>query len=64
LDPLFEDLPVWLVTSWEEVTDEAVLRVEQELKGKEYKWEKVFASGWHAEIHKGLCMISPDDKTK
>jgi hypothetical protein len=61
LDSMFEDLPVWLVGSWEEVTDEAVLRVEQELKGKEYKWEKFFASGWPSEIHKGLCMISPDE---
>jgi hypothetical protein len=62
LDPMFEDLPVWLVDSWEEVTDEAVLRIEQEFKGKVYKWEKLFASGWHKEIHKGLCMISPDEK--
>ncbi len=60
-DPLFEDLPVWLVDSWEEVTDEAVLRVEEEFKGKEYNWEKLFASGWHTEIHKGLCTISPDE---
>jgi hypothetical protein len=42
LDALFKDLPVWLVDTSEEVTDEAVLRNEQELKGKEYKWEKLF----------------------
>jgi hypothetical protein len=64
LDPLFEDLPVWLVGSWEEVTDEAVLRIEQELKGKEFKWEKMFASGWDTELHKGLCTISPDSNIR
>eukprot|EP00578_Thalassiosira_sp_NH16_P024268 CAMPEP_0181100498 /NCGR_PEP_ID=MMETSP1071-20121207/13226_1 /TAXON_ID=35127 /ORGANISM="Thalassiosira sp., Strain NH16" /LENGTH=897 /DNA_ID=CAMNT_0023183233 /DNA_START=126 /DNA_END=2819 /DNA_ORIENTATION=+ len=58
LDPLFEDLPVWLVDSWEEVTDEAVRRVENELKGKTYKWEKLFASWWKEEIHRGLCTIN------
>jgi hypothetical protein len=61
LDSMFEGLPVWLINSWEEVTDEAVLRVAQEFKGKEYNWEKVFASGWRTEIHKGLCTISPDE---
>jgi glycoprotein-N-acetylgalactosamine 3-beta-galactosyltransferase len=61
LDSLFEGLPVWLVDSWEEVTDEAALRKEQELKGKAYKWEKVFAKGWQAEINEGLCRISPDE---
>jgi len=61
LDPLFEGLPVWLVDSWEEVTDEAILRMEIKLKGKEYNWEKLFASWWSKEIQKGLCMISPEE---
>jgi uncharacterized protein YhbP (UPF0306 family) len=55
LDPVFEDLPVWWVNSWEEVTDESVRRVEEEMKDKRYNWEKVFASGWKTEVHKGLC---------
>jgi len=58
LDPLFEDLPVWLVDSWEEVTDEAVLRIETEMKGRTYNWEKLFAPWWKEEIHKGLCTIN------
>lgn len=57
LDQMFEDLPVWLVETWEEVTDEAVLRVEKEMKGKMYKWEKLFAHWWKEEIHKGLCTV-------
>jgi len=36
-DSMLEDLPVWLVESWEEITDEAELRVEQKMKGEMYK---------------------------
>jgi hypothetical protein len=61
LDPMFEDLPVWLVDSWEEVTAEAVLRHEQEWKVKTFKWEKLFQPSWGIEIHKGLCTISPNE---
>jgi hypothetical protein len=61
LDPLFENLPVWLIDSWEEVTDEAVARVAQEFKEKEFNLEKLFASGWRMEIYKGLCTISPGE---
>eukprot|EP00586_Coscinodiscus_wailesii_P015146 CAMPEP_0172507940 /NCGR_PEP_ID=MMETSP1066-20121228/207955_1 /TAXON_ID=671091 /ORGANISM="Coscinodiscus wailesii, Strain CCMP2513" /LENGTH=402 /DNA_ID=CAMNT_0013285703 /DNA_START=182 /DNA_END=1386 /DNA_ORIENTATION=+ len=54
MDSLYEGLPVWSVYSWEEVTDEAMLRVERELKQKTYKWKKVFQQGWKKEIYKGL----------
>merc|ERR1712125_61450 len=44
LDRMFEDLPVWLVESWEEVTDEAVKKKIEEFTApeKEYNWEKLF----------------------
>ena len=52
LASLYEDLPVWLVDSWEEVTDEAVERVEKEMLAKvdRFKWEKLFAPWWKEEL--------------
>lgn len=58
LDPLFEDLPVWLVKSWEEVTDESIKKMDEEMRQKEYKWEKLFVPFWKEEIHRGLCKLS------
>jgi hypothetical protein len=48
LDPMFEQLPVWLIHSWEEVTDEAVALKAKEMVGRvdEYDWDKVYVSGW------------------
>jgi len=60
LDSLFEDLPVWLVESWDEVTDESVERMHEEMRGKTYKWEKLFVPYWQEEIHRGLCKVSED----
>jgi len=61
LDPLFEDLPVWLVNSWKEVTD---LSVKQKIKyftdkGKTstYNWEKLYRSYWEERIYDGLCTV-------
>lgn len=61
LDSLFDDLPVWLVSSWDEVTDEAVRKVSKEMEGKKYNWEKVFAQYWKKEIYTGMCEI-PNEK--
>jgi len=60
LDSLFEDLPVWLVESWDEVTDESVKTMHEEMRGKTYKWEKLFVPYWQEEIHRGLCKVSED----
>lgn len=57
LDPVFEDLPVWKVNDWRDVTDDAVKKMEEELLGKAYNWEKVFRSFWETEIYKGLCTV-------
>ncbi len=48
LDPMFEQLPVWLIHSWEEVTDEAVALKAKEMVARvdEYDWDKVYVSGW------------------
>lgn len=55
LDPVFEGLPVWLVDSWEEVTDFSVKKKAKEMQHKKYKWEKLFVPFWKKEIYNGLC---------
>ena len=57
LDPVYEELPVWKVNDWRDVTDDAVKKMEEELLGKTYNWEKVFRSFWKEEIYKGLCTV-------
>ena len=57
LDPVFEDLPVWLVDSWEEVTDASVKEQEEYFKDKTYKWEKLYQSYWEERIYDGLCTV-------
>lgn len=56
---MFEDLPVWLVESWDEVTDKAVKEKIKEFTApeKEYKWEKLFVHYWEEKIYEGLCQI-------
>ena len=58
LDPLFEDLPVWLVESWSEVTDEsvAVMSNRFQKRGK-FNWAKLFVPWWREKIHEGLCRV-------
>ena len=57
LEPMFDDLPVWSVDSWEEVTDAAVEEkaIEMASKSGTYNWDKLFADWWKDEIHSGLC---------
>lgn len=57
LDPLFEDLPVWLVKSWREVTDAAVKKKIDEFTApqKKYNWKKLFVHYWEEIIYDGLC---------
>jgi hypothetical protein len=49
LDPMFVDLPVWLIHSWhDEVTDMTIQQKADEMISKvdEYNWEKIYAIGW------------------
>lgn len=42
LDPVFENLPVWLVDSWDEVTDESLREKDEYFKNrKDLNWEKI-----------------------
>jgi hypothetical protein len=54
LDPMYENLPVWLVDSWDEVTDEAVRDKAIEMSAWVYDWSLAFAEGWKKKIHEGL----------
>ena len=64
LDPMFEDLPVWLVNNWEEVTDESVAKKSKELRSRTYNWDKVFVQGWKDEIYSELCTLPSDSDGK
>lgn len=57
LDPLFENLPVWHIYSWDEVTDDAVKKKAQEMSGRMYNWSLAFAPVWKKKIHEGLPPI-------
>jgi len=57
LDPLFRDLPVWLIDSWSEVTDESVITMADRFVRGSYDWAKLFVPWWKKEIHKGLCHL-------
>jgi len=65
LDRVFDDLPVWLVESWDEVTDENVKKKIEEFTApdKKYKWEKLFIHYWEKRIHEGLCQMEHSSTT-
>ena len=61
LDPLYDGLPVWLIHSWDEVTDDAVQKKALEMMNpmastSTYDWSLVFAEGWKRKIHEGLSV--------
>ena len=60
LAPMFEDLPVWIVDDWAEVTDEAIKEKADEMMNRTYNWDKIFAQGWKTAIEEGLCHLAVD----
>jgi len=50
LDPMFQYLPVWLIDSWEEVTDIEVQRKQKYFHQNLWNWDKIFIDGWINEI--------------
>jgi hypothetical protein len=46
LDPLFENLPVWIVHEWSEVTQEAMNCVVNSFKTQSCQYEKLNLSYW------------------
>jgi hypothetical protein len=52
MDPLFEDLPVWLVNDWNEVNDAEKLKNKiEEFKNKTFKYEKLTLKYWVDLFH-------------
>ena len=46
LDPLYADLPVWLVDDWSEVTDAAVRRQAAQFKRMQWNFDKIYSPWW------------------
>lgn len=51
LDPLFQDLPVWIVNDWSEVTLDNMKRIVDEYKTKSFNYEKLTLSYWQKQFH-------------
>lgn len=50
IDPLFEGLPVWIVSAWSEVTKENMVAKINEFKEKEFRIEKLTLEYWRKTI--------------
>lgn len=46
LDPLFDDLPVWIVQAWSDVTKDAMKQKIEEFRNKTFKYEKLTLAYW------------------
>ena len=46
LNSLFDDLPVWIVNDWSEVTEENMVNKIEEFKTKTFKYEKLTLAYW------------------
>jgi len=51
LDPLFEDLPVWIVNSWSDVTEENMKCKINEFRERTFRYERLEASYWRDRIY-------------
>jgi hypothetical protein len=63
LDPLYEDLPVLILDSWEEATEEFLEQKYEELCAKmpTYKFERLYIPYWLDQIRQ--CQLSVIDKS-
>ncbi len=50
LDPLFEDLPILIVHDWSEISESFLNEKYEEMRGKSYKWEKLYGEYWLGKI--------------
>lgn len=46
LDPLFDDLPVWIVQTWSDVTQDTMKQKIEEFRNKTFKYEKLTLAYW------------------
>ncbi|MBA3752148.1 hypothetical protein H0X06_05165 [Candidatus Dependentiae bacterium] len=52
LDPLFKELPVLVVSHWEEITQEFLEKKQVEIASKKYNLKRLYMSYWRAKIKK------------
>ena len=50
LDPLYENLPVVVVNSWDEVTEEFLKAKKEELDAREWAYENVYIPHWFQKV--------------
>jgi len=46
LDPLFKDLPVLIITTWEELSEDFLRKKWEEMRTQEYNTDKLYAAYW------------------
>ncbi len=50
LNPLYEDLPVVVVSDWDEVTEEFLQQKREEFKERSWNYEKLYAPYWFQKV--------------
>jgi len=50
LNPLYEDLPVVVVSSWDEATETFLREKQEEFRGKEFDYAKLYAPYWYGKV--------------
>lgn len=50
IEPVFDDLPVWVVDNWNEVTSENMKAKVEEFKDKTFNYQKLTLSYWKSKI--------------
>ena len=51
LNPLFDNLPVWIVNDWTEVTEENMKKIIDEFKTRTFNYEKLTLKYWQTKIN-------------
>jgi len=51
LNPLFDDLPVWIIEDWTDVTEENMRKVIEDFKMKTFNYEKLTLKYWESKIN-------------
>lgn len=50
LNPLYEELPVVIVSDWSEVTQEFLQKKQEEFRNKSWNYEKLYAPYWYKQV--------------
>lgn len=58
LDPLFEDMPVWIVSAWSEVTEENMKNKINEFRERTFRYERLGLNYWRDRISSAKASAS------